>query len=159
MSTALLKKGQHQILENIPLVFVIILLFVGFVIFSTQLKSKDIRLEQVKMNGLKTTEVAQTVLALNNLQCSIGSYKGDICIDYFKLNSFTLGVEDYFDLFGYSTIKLTYKTLTGMIEEKVIYDKIKDNFQGKKVFFSPVIVYNSDLKENYFGILQVEVFI
>ena len=158
MSLALLKKGQQQILENIPLVLIILLLFIGFVMFSTQLKSKDIREEQVKINGLKTTEVAQTVLALNNLQCSIGSYKDDICIDYFKLNSLILNPEDYFDLFGYSTIRLNYKTILGIDEEKIIYEKLKDNFQGKKVFFTPVIVYNSDLKENYFGILEIEVY-
>lgn len=158
MSPALLKKAQHVILENIPLVLIILLLFIGFVVFSTQLKSKNIQEEQVKMNGLKTAEVAQTVLALNTLQCSIGSFKEESCIDYFKLNSIALNSEEYFDLFGYSTIKLSYKTISGLVEEKVVYEKIKEDFQAKNVFFTPVIVYNPDVKENYFGILEVEVY-
>ena len=156
MPYCILKKAQHHILENIPLVFVVLLLLLGFIMFQTELKSKDIMAEQDKMANLRTAELAHTFFSLQSLACTLGTYKEDICIDYFKLTP--LDTEDYFDLFGYSKITIKYKPLTGEVQEKVIYDNNKPEIKRKQIFFSPLTVYNSDLKENYFGIVEIEVY-
>lgn len=156
MSTALLKKGQQQmIMENIALIFIVLLLFITFMIFSTQLKSKDINEEQRKIENMRVAEIAQTMYGLHELQCSIGSYKENNCFDLLKIENF-IGSEDYFDLFGYSTIQITYTSLSGITEEKILYAREKQNAQGKRAFFTPITVYNSHTKDNYYGILEIE---
>jgi hypothetical protein len=156
MPLALLKKGEHLImLENIPIAFIILLLFVGFVMATTQFKSRDIKQEQEKMQALELTEITQTVISLNQLQCSIDSYKEESCIDFVKLS--TINLQNY-DLLGFSTVKIRYKTLLGMVEEKIVYNNVKESFNGQKFFFTPITIYNSDSKENYFGILEVTLY-
>jgi hypothetical protein len=149
MPITLLKKAQ--LIENVALALVILLLFFFLVLFLLQLRSKDITMVQQDANELRSAELGRIIQL--QFQCTIGSYKMDSCIDYYKLQQ-----SDDFGTFGYSTINVKYKKIDGIVEEKLLYDKKMESFQQKKFYESPVVVYNPDTKDNYFGMLGIEVY-
>jgi hypothetical protein len=149
MPITLLKKGQ--MVENIALALVILLLFFFLVFFLLQMRSKDISRISQDANELRSAEMERTALVM--FQCTLGSYKVDNCIDYYRLQQ-----SDDFDTFGYSTINVRFKNSNGSIEQILLYDKKMEGFQQKRFFESPVAVYNPDTKDNYFGMLEIEVY-
>jgi len=155
------KTAQIQTLETIAVLFIFfVLVAIGLIFYSVVLRGS---IEQQKEEGIELTaiQVAQRAYSLPELQCSEDNIVSDNCIDILKLESASSVIPEngiyYYDRLLFSTIKISEV----YPEEKswTLYDRPLDDFSSRINTQIPISLFNPISKENYFGVMSVELYI
>jgi preprotein translocase subunit YajC len=155
-------KAQIKIFENIGVLLMFLILVVIALVFYFVFSRGELEESRAEFSTQNAVEVTSKIALLPELQCRKNNAQEDHCFDKTKIQ--VLGTtlteptkqEDYFDLFGFSTITITsvypnsYKT--------VIYSNEKSDFTNKDTFVMPTSIYDPIYEEYNYGILEVSVF-
>lgn len=154
-------KAQIQTLETIAVLFIFfVLVAIGLVFYAVVLRGN---IEQQKEEGMELTsiQVAQRAYSLPELQCSEDNIVSDNCIDILKLESASKIIPDngiyYYDRLLFSTI--TIDEVYPGDGNWILYDRPLDEFSSRISTQIPISLFDPVTKENYFGVMNVELYI
>ena len=160
------KKAQIKMFETIAVLLIFFILIAFGLIFYSKVQRDSIQGTGKEYFNLKAIQTAQLVSFLPELQCTSptsANIIGDDCFDVFKIIALKDIIEDnsklkdgyYFDLFGFS--KITVEQIYPLGKKWVIYDKSSGK-SSKSSLQIPVLIYNASSRENYFGVLNIDVY-
>jgi len=156
------KKAQIKMFETIAVLLIFFILIAFGLIFYSKVQRDSIQDTGKEYFELKAIQTAQLVSFLPELQCTSPTsvnIVGDACFDAFKIIALKDIIEDnygyYFDLFGFS--KITVEQIYPLGKKWVIYNKSSGK-SSKSSLQIPVLIYNASSRENYFGVLNVDVY-
>ena len=160
------KKAQIKMFETIA-VLLIFFVLIGFgLIFYSRIQSQGFQAKLDENFELKAIQTAQLVSFLPELQCSSDGIITDDCFDTLKVealheiinNSQNKDIKNnyYFDVFGSSEI--TIEQIYPVVDSWPIYKKIPDDYKAKSSVKIPISLYDANLREYGFGILNIDVY-
>ncbi|MBN2420803.1 hypothetical protein JXB27_00830 [Candidatus Woesearchaeota archaeon] len=156
------KKAQVQMTENVIILFIFFILLVFSIVFYTRLQTAkigDVSTEKAEMDAI---EIAQKVLSMPELQCSVQGAATPDCYDFVSVNATASAMEKNPDLVNiYSNIfKFSTITIQKIFPEKdeevfVIYDKKNEELQDIMPTYSPIIL--CEYSQSNFGYGQTRI--
>ncbi len=151
-----MKKAQIKLWTTIAILIVFfVILMIGF-IFYTQVERISLERSQTEADAARSIAVAQVVVNLPELQCSIGAVEKGICFDLYKVLVFedisTHHWTHYYDIFGYADISVKQIEPTQYWD---LYNNPKKN-ASYTIGYIPISLYNATNKEFLFGYIEVK---
>ncbi|MBD3163796.1 hypothetical protein GF323_01225 [Candidatus Woesearchaeota archaeon] len=160
-----MKKSQIHMMETVAVLFIFFLIVAIGLIFYSRIYTSNISDKLEEFGELARVQTVQIASSLPELQCSEGNIVTTNCIDMLKLeygSSIILSnQEDYFDIFGYAnlTVKRIFPASnSGEKSSWQIYDYPKPQYTSKAPMFLPISLYEPIQKNNYFGLMIIEVY-
>lgn len=163
------RKSQIKMMETISVLLVFMIIIVFVMIFYVNISSSSASLAKEDEANLKAVEISQKISFMPEFQCASKNIITDNCFDILKLDGFNNYVTNdidgqisynttYFDMFENSKIVVAkIYPATGDIWE--IYDrKPSTRKYGGKTTFIPISLYDPNVNEWYFGLLNVTVY-
>jgi len=151
--------------ETIAVLLIFFILIAFGLIFYSKTQRDNIQNTGNEYFNLKAIQTAQLVSFLPELQCTSptsANIIGDDCFDAFKIIALKDIIENnqkiknyYFDIFGPSKITVEQIYPTG--KKWVIYNNSLGK-SSKSLLQIPVLIYNASSRENYFGVLNINVY-
>ena len=153
-------------MESIFVLVIFFILITGGMIYYFNARKDTIREEQEKVRELDAIGVMQRLVSLNELRCSFGNFKSEVCFDKVKLDNFkglterSENKEYYFDLLGFSNVSIEFFETNGVINPTPIklYNRGTNQYKSLSYFFTPIIVHDPINDENYYGILNISAY-
>lgn len=160
------KKAQIKIFENIGVLLIFFVLIVLAIVFYFVFSKGDLEEQRQELGTQNAIELASKISLLPELQCRKDNAQEDHCIDKLKLATLAIrfleadAKEEYFDILGFSTIKIKLIQLTDSEPKELgttIYDHKKEGGNTDN-FFIPVSVHDPISDQYDYGILEVSVY-
>ena len=157
------KRAQIQIGETIAVLLVFfILIFIGFVFYAKVIRS-NVEQENEESSQLRSIGIAQRVMFLPEVQCSMENIITDSCVDILKLDAAERVMNEssfyYYDLLEFSEVNITlvYPLASGTAKSRwTIYSRKGESFKNSFITNVPVSLFNPVTRTNNFGILTIE---
>ena len=156
------KKAQAGMFEIIVVLFVFFLL-IGFgLIFYAGMQKRSSTEDSKRVLELRAVRVAQIASTLPELQCSLDNAVRENCIEVEKAMAakdvIEKNIADYSDMFGYGKI-----SIKGIYPDSSLSMLLYDFNPSRQTYDTtaiqiPISLYDSVKKQNYFGVLNVEVY-
>jgi len=161
------RKAQIKMFETIGVLVIFFFLLVAGAAFYFQVQKSAIQSDIEKQEQLKAFQVVQKALFLPELDCSVLGIQKDNCFDKFKvssLGSYLSGEDnedfliDYFNVFGFSEIRIYQVYPEGQEFSHVLYKNIPREYSSMLKTQSPVLLYDAVRRSYDFGVIEVDVY-
>jgi len=165
----IMKKAQVRITETIAILIIFFILVMFGIIFFSQIQRTTFDQRTIQAAGERAVSTSLNALFLPELSCTKGdNVEIKDCIDILKLEAAAVVVASntdyYFDIFQYATIHVEeLYPVPRKPQEWVLYSKTRDDivpdeFTPKATTPVPVSLYDPLTRENYFGVLIIDVY-
>jgi len=162
------KKAQIQNMETITVIIIIMLLITFGLVYASSQRRESIKEEQQQIKDLEVMTITTNILNLDFVKCTESEIIIYACVDYYKIKALaekTRTEENYlhfYRIFGESDIKIKiYRDISFpnhefLINQNItIYNITNTENMSQKLIRTPIIIRDSVLGLNYFGIMEV----
>jgi hypothetical protein len=162
-----MKKAQIKMFETMAVLIIFFFLLVGGAAFYFQIQKSSVQKDLEKQAQLRSFQVVQKALFMPELDCSFVSIQKDNCFDKLKvakLSSLLNDPEredfliDYFNVFGFSEIKITQLYPVNQTFTLTLYKNIPDDYREIIKTQSPVLLFDAIANRYDFGVIEVDVY-
>jgi hypothetical protein len=161
------KRAQIKIFENISVLLMFtIIVIIGIVLYFT-FSSSDLEKSRQELESQNAIELASKIALLPELQCRKNNAQEDHCLDKQKIASLGSLItqpsiqDDYFELFGFSTIRIKLYTITSsniLSSTITLYDFKNPNYNSQDLFRIPVSIFDPIYNKYDYGVLETTVY-
>ena len=159
-----MRKAQIKMFETMAVLVIFFFLLVGGAAFYFQIQKSSIKRDLARQEQLRAFQVVQKALFLPELDCSFVSIQKDNCFD--KLKVMNLGdllkqekfMIDYFNVFGFSEIKVTQLYPVNVTFSYTLYKNIPEKYKSMISTQSPILLFDAVQNRYNFGIVEVDVY-
>jgi len=154
------KKAQIRMFEMLAVLIIFLVLLSIGAVFYFRMQHSSVAKEIARAESLHSFELFQKMSYLPELDCSFRSITKDNCFDVIKLKEFSTLLEseemkiDYFDVFGFSTVKIK-KIYPFVGDWFVLYSNFPQDYSSKQISYSTVLLYNASSDFYDLGIVEV----
>lgn len=162
-----MRKAQIKMFETMGVLVIFFFLLVGGAAFYFQIQKSSLQRDIAKQEQLLSFQVSQKALFLPELDCSFVSIQKDNCFDKLKvmnLSSYLTSqkhedfMEDYFNIFGFSDIKIKQIYPVNNTFSYTLYKNVPEDYRSIIRTQSPVLLFDAIRNRYDFGVIEVDVY-
>jgi len=154
------RKSQIHMMETMAVLAIFFILVAIGLIFYSSVVTRNVAIEKEGNNQLNAVRIVQMASFLPELQCSQENIIIDNCIDILNLESMLEVINEnqiyYFDKFSFS--RIIVNKIYPDEEEWLLYNKPLEEYSGKSVTNTPMLLFDPIENRNSFGVMNIEVF-
>ena len=162
-----MRKAQIKMFETLAVLVIFFFLLVGGAAFYFQIQRSSMQKEMGKQAQLRSFQVVQKALFMPELDCSFVSIQKDNCFDKLKVKKLSDLLNDperedflidYFNVFGFSDIKITQLYPVNETFAFTLYRNVPDDYREIIKTQSPVLLFDAINNHYNFGVIEVDVY-
>ncbi|MBW2973334.1 hypothetical protein KY346_02995 [Candidatus Woesearchaeota archaeon] len=159
-----MRRAQIKMFETMAVLVIFFFLLVGGAAFYFQIQKSSIKRDLERQEQLRAFQVVQKALFLPELDCSFVSIQKDNCFDKLKVINLQELLKqekfmiDYFNVFGFSEIKIMQLYPVNDTFSYTLYQNIPEKYKSVISTQSPILLFDAVQNRYNFGVVEVDVY-